>query len=115
MGEDEIDFLAERTGQDPAKIKTLTPIQFQKAKDRPALLEGILNGNIEVASDGTVKNTYKYREGALYKKIQAMDDNSINFLHFFSSLFFVIGPIFTKLTRKMIAIKMAVPNQCQKS
>ena len=77
MGEDEIDFLAERTGQDPAKIKTLTPIQFQKAKDRPALLEGILNGNIEVASDGTVKNTYKYREGALYKKIQAMDDNSM--------------------------------------
>ena len=77
MGEDEIDFLAERTGQDPAKIKTLTPIQFQKAKERPSLLEGILNGNIEVASDGTVKNTYKYREGALYKKIQAMDDNSM--------------------------------------
>ena len=77
MGEDEIDFLAERTGQDPAKIKTLTPIQFQKAKERPSLLEGILNGNIEVSSDGTVKNTYKYREGALYKKIQAMDDNSM--------------------------------------
>ena len=77
MGEDEIDFLAERTGQDPEKIKKLTPIQFEKAKERPSLLEGILNGNIEVSSDGTVKNTYKYREGALYKKIQAMDDNSM--------------------------------------
>lgn len=77
MGEDEIDVLADVTGQDPAKIKTLTPIQFQKAKERPSLLEGILNGNIEVASDGTVKNTYKYRESPTYKRIQALGERDM--------------------------------------
>ena len=52
---------------------------------------------------------------AIIFRVNLVKIGPINFLHFFSSLFFVIGPIFTKLTRKMIAIKMAVPNQCQES
>ena len=59
MDEDSIKYLSKLTGEDPEKIRNLTPTQLQKAKDRPSLLKGILDGNVEVSNDGTVRNTYK--------------------------------------------------------
>lgn len=77
MDEDSIKYLSEFTGEDPEKIRNLTPTQLQKAKDRPSLLKGILDGNVEVSNDGTVRNTYKYKNSSTYKRIQALDDNSM--------------------------------------
>lgn len=77
MDEDSIKYLSKFTGEDPEKIRNLTPTQLQKAKDRPSLLKGILDGNIEVSNDGTVRNTYKYKNSSTYKRIQALDDNSM--------------------------------------
>lgn len=77
MDEYSIKYLSEFTGEDPEKIRNLTPTQLQKAKDRPSLLKGILDGNVEVSNDGTVRNTYKYKNSSTYKRIQALDDNSM--------------------------------------
>lgn len=77
MDEDSIKYLSEFTGEDPEKIRNLTPTQLQIAKDRPSLLKGILDGNVEVSNDGTVRNTYKYKNSSTYKRIQALDDNSM--------------------------------------
>ena len=77
MDEDSIKYLSKFTGEDPEKIRNLTPTQLQKAKDRPSLLKSILDGNVEVSNDGTVRNTYKYKNSSTYKRIQALDDNSM--------------------------------------
>jgi hypothetical protein len=77
MDEDEVKALSKLTGQDPEKIRTLTADQFRKVKERPSILEGVLNGDIEVLTGGTLRNTYNYKNSPTYKKIEKLQEGDV--------------------------------------